>query len=285
VVAIVGAKAVIVDVSKDSMLIDYKEIEKAITNKTKAIIPVSGFGNPLNYDILNEIKNKYGLFIIEDAACSLGAEFKNIKVGNLADISVFSFHPRKFITSGEGGIITTNNEKWAEWMNSYKHFGMNMSNTNREGVQFQIIGTNYKLSNIQAAVALGQMKVIDRLLEKRVELAKNYLSLLAGNEHVIVPSTTANGKHSYQSFCIHVNNRDLIMKKMREKGIEVQIGTYSLHKHEAFRNNKQIKLFGDLKKSKWVFDNCLTLPLYNDLTFELQKEVVLVMSCDCYFKQ
>ena len=165
VVSIVGAKAVIVDVNPKSMLIDYDEIEKAITKKTKAIIPVSIFGNPLNYERLNEIKNKYNLYIIEDAACSIGAEYNGKKVGSLADISVFSFHPRKFITTGEGGMITTNNEDWADWMNSYKHFGMGKA-TERQEVEFEIIGTNYKLSNILSAIGLEQMKIINNLLEQ-----------------------------------------------------------------------------------------------------------------------
>jgi len=103
VVGLVGARAVIVDVSKDSMLIDYDQIEEAISQRTKAIIPVSLFGNPLNYQRLSKIRDKYGVHLIEDAACSIGAEFRGIRVGNLADISVFSLHPRKFITTGEGG--------------------------------------------------------------------------------------------------------------------------------------------------------------------------------------
>lgn len=129
VVSIVGATPVIVDINKDSMLIDLNKTEEAVTKRTKAIIPVSLFGNPLDYDKLNSLKKKYNLFIIEDAACAVGAEFKNKKTGTWADITVFSFHPRKFITTGEGGMITTNNKDWADWMNSYKHFGMNMRNT------------------------------------------------------------------------------------------------------------------------------------------------------------
>ena len=165
-------------------------------------MPVSGFGNPLDYDRLNEIKKKYNLYIIEDSACAIGAEFNGVKVGNQADISVFSLHPRKFITTGEGGVITTNNEAWYNWMNSYKHFGMNMSGAAREGIQFEIIGTNYKLSNIQAAVGLGQLKHVKVLLAKRIELANNYIKLLTGVTGVTIPATLKNGQHSYQSFCV-----------------------------------------------------------------------------------
>lgn len=103
------------------MLIDYDVLEKAITPKTKAVMPVSIFGNSVDYDRLARIKEKYNLYIVEDAACSIGAEFADVKVGNQADISVFSLHPRKFITTGEGGLITTNNQAWADWLLSYKH--------------------------------------------------------------------------------------------------------------------------------------------------------------------
>ena len=278
VVPIVGAKAIIVDVNKDSMLIDYEEIEKAITPRTKAIIPVSGFGNPLDYEILNRIKEKHHLFIIEDAACAIGAEFNNVKVGAHADIAVFSLHPRKFITTGEGGMVTTNNSKWAEWMNSYKHFGMDISNTNREGIQFKIIGTNYKLSNVQSAIGLGQFEYIHELLGKRRQLAANYDQMLSGLKGITIPKTTKNGIHSYQSYCIHIENRNEVMLKMREVGIEVQIGTYSLHMHEAYRPSTQIELKGNMPNSKWVFDHTLTLPLYHDLTSEQQERVVKQLS-------
>ncbi len=287
VAPLVGAKAVIVDVVKDTMLIDYDAIEDAITENTKAIIPVSLFGFPLDYNRLNEIKEKHNLYIIEDAACSIGAEFGGVKVGNQADITVFSLHPRKFITTGEGGVVTTNTESLGEWMNSYKHFGMNMNNTAREGVQFEIIGTNYKLTNIQAAIGLGQLKHIDKLLAKRIELANNYKKLLANVDGVQINPLLEEErcspdcscvkplcKHSYQTFAVFVENRDMIMKELRGKGIEVQIGTYSLHMHSAYQNNPLIEIKGNMENSKWCYTHALALPLFDDLTFEQQETVV-----------
>ena len=173
VVAIVGATIVLVDIDRETMLIDYDALEAAITPKTRAVIPVSLFGNPLDYDRLRAIKEKYGLYLVEDAACALGAEFRGVKVGNQADISVFSFHPRKFITTGEGGLITTNNPIWHDWMDSYKHFGMGAAGS-RLTTNFVQIGTNYKLSNLLAAVGLGQMARIEALLSRRL---KNWLKI------------------------------------------------------------------------------------------------------------
>tara|TARA_R110001606_G_scaffold384411_1_gene547269 strand:+ start:120 stop:1223 length:1104 start_codon:yes stop_codon:yes gene_type:complete len=271
---IVGAKAIIVDVEKDTMNIDYDALEDAITTKTKAIIPVSLFGSPLDYNRLNAIKEKYGVYIVEDAACSIGAEVNGVKVGRQADITIFSLHPRKFITTGEGGIITTQNDEWANWMNSYKHFGMDMSGNSREGIQFEIIGTNYKLSNIQAAVGLGQLHHIERLLSRRIQLANNYIKLLKEVKGVEIPLTIEKGQHSYQTFCVFVEDRDRIMQEMRAKGIEVQIGTYSLHKHNAFKNGSMIEVKGNMENSTWCFHHALALPLYNDLTEDLQELIV-----------
>lgn len=274
VVNIVGATVVLVDVSRETMLIDYDALEAAITPRTRAVIPVSLFGNPLDYARLGAIKEKYGVFLVEDAACAIGAEYRATKVGNLADLSVFSFHPRKFITTGEGGIITTNHPQWFEWMDSYKHFGMEMHDAHRSGVHFVRIGTNYKLSNLLAAVGLCQMQMIDELLAKRLELAENYLTWLAGHPQVGIPQTTEQGKHSRQSFCIYLDNRDEVMRQMREMGIEVQIGTYALHMHQAYAPRDRCRIAGGLENSRYAYHHCLALPLYHDMTKELQQMVV-----------
>lgn len=273
VVDIVGATTVIVDISKETMLIDGDAVEQAITARTKAIIPVSLFGNPLDYGRLRAIKEKYGIFIMEDAACALGAEFNGQKVGTQADITVFSFHPRKFITTGEGGVIATNNSHWAEWMDSYKHFGMGAPGA-RLTTNFERIGTNYKLSNLLAAVGLCQMQEIEALLAKRIDLSKNYLALLRDNPQVTLPLVTDNGKHSRQSFCIYIDNRDAVMQQMREIGIEVQIGSYALHLHPPFAPGARCRVAGKMAASQYAFDHCLVLPLYHELTLEDQQLIV-----------
>ena len=278
VVAIVGATAVIVDISRETMLIDYDCIIEAITDRTKVIIPVSIFGNPLDYSRLEEIRKEHGLSILEDAACSVGAEYRGKKVGNFADLSVFSFHPRKFVTTGEGGMITTSDSDWAEWLRSYKSFGKGSSPSD-SNVDFTRMGTNYKMSDLLAAIGLEQMRLIDCLLQKRWEGAEVYVELLAGVEEVVLPRTTCGGIHSRQSFCVYVSNRDRVLKKKRDKGIEVQIGTYSLHLFPAFAEGRQCRWVGDLSESSYSFERCLTLPLYHEITYELQKEVVETLRC------
>jgi len=273
VVEIIGAKIVIVDVSRETMLIDYDAIEEAITPKTKAVIPVSIFGNPLDYEKLNSVKKKYNLYIVEDAACSIGAKFDDIRVGYLADITVFSLHPRKFITTGEGGIVTTSNSEWARWMDSYKHFGMDNQNS-RLGAHFERIGTNFKLSNIQASIGLVQMQHIDFLLSTRSQIARKYYEQLIDKPGITLPIVTHKGSHSWQSCCIFVNNRNKIIEMLSKKNIETQIGTYALHMHDAFRNNPNCRIANEMSKSRYAFDHCLTLPLYYDITPDQQKYII-----------
>jgi len=275
VVEIVGADTVLVDVDRKTANIDYNEIEKAITPKTKAILPVSLFGASLDYNRLNELKEKHGFYILEDAACSLGSTFNGEKVGNLADISIFSLHPRKFITTGEGGMVTTNNTEWAEFLVSYKHFGMktimNKADINFSPTEFTRVGTNYKLSNVLAAIGLEQMNSVETILTKRTAICERYTDLLKDVDGIEPLQIPLNSTTNYQSFCVLVPNRDEILKNLREKGIEVQIGSFALHLQPAFKNTKKV---GTLENSKYVFEHCLTLPVYNDMT-EAEQDLVV----------
>lgn len=273
VIAIVGAKAVIVDCDPSTMNIDYDAAEAAIGPRTKAMIPVSLFGNPLDYTRLNALKARHGFAIIEDAACSIGAEFGGRRVGLHADITVFSLHPRKFITTGEGGVITTDNDAWAAWMDSYKHFGMGKA-TERESIVFERIGTNYKLSNLNAAVGVVQMRHVHELLTTRQRLAAAYIERLKDVPGVRIPVVADTAVHSYQSFCIAVPERDRILNTLRGNGIEVQIGSYSLHRHPAFVPGPLIDVRGPLPGSVKAYESCLALPLFHELTSAQQDEVV-----------
>ena len=274
VVNIVGATVVLVDVRRDTMLIDYAALEAAISAKTKAVIPVSIFGNPLDYGPLNALKAKYGFAIIEDAACSIGAAQGPEMVGSQADISVFSLHPRKFVTTGEGGMITTNNSAWAEWMDSYKHFGMACGTVAREGIVFARIGTNYKLSNILSAVGLAQLEIVDQLLSRRRELAARYDRLFASVSGLNIPKTVVGGRHSYQTYCVFVEQRDRVMTNLRQTGIEAQIGTYSLHQHPAFRPSSLCRWAGGMAESLWACDHALALPLFHEMS-EMEQDAVI----------
>jgi len=275
----VGATPVLVDVDPKTMNIDMTAIEAAITSSTKAIMPVSTFGNPLDYDALDDLKNKHGVYVVEDAACAFGAEFKGVRVGSQADIAVFSLHPRKFITSARGGLITTENKAWADWLRSYKCFGKGGQVT-RANTVFDQMGANAMLPDVLSAIALSQMAVVDEMLAKRLELAARYESLLGGVPGIEFPGVVPEGMHSRQSFCIFIDNRDRVMETMRGMGVEVQIGTYALHQHAIFCKNEAVRIEGSMEGSKWAFDHCLTLPLYHEMSISEQDEVVrLLISC------
>ena len=272
VVMTVCAKPVLVDVNMDTRVTDAEKIEEAITDKTKAVIPVSEFGHPVDMDPINELKTKYDIHIIEDAACALGSEYKGKKVGSLADITVFSFHPRKIFTTGDGGLIMTDNDEWAELMNSMKKFGVGKLPDGKTG--FIRWGTNYRMSNIHGAIALGQARRINEILNDRREKAKIYDKLLADVDGVRIPKIKSNCISNYQTYAIYLEKegiRDEVMKEMRKMNTEVQIGTYALHTLPVFTD---IKKGGNLENSYKLYRNLLTLPLHYDLTIADQERVI-----------
>ena len=273
-VAMTGGTPVIVDIEEDTQLISRSAVEAALSPRTRAICPVSLFGNPLDYHWLNKLKKNREIYIIEDAACSIGAAWNDAKVGSFADISVFSLHPRKFITTGEGGMITTSNGLWAEWMNSFKHFGMSDGSAARKSIRFERMGSNYKLSDIQAAVGLGQMQDIDMLLTERRAQAALYNDMFASLPGVGLPTVSERGEHSWQTYSIRLDRRDEIMQKMHAKSIEVQIGTYALHHHPAYQS-PACRLCGTFPHSEAAFARTLALPMYHGMTQETQEKVFL----------
>jgi dTDP-4-amino-4,6-dideoxygalactose transaminase len=275
-VALVGATAVLVDVDPSTFLIDYDALDRAVTPRTRAVMPVSEFGNPLDHDRLLRWKDRHGLFVIEDAACALGSVYRSVWTGNLADITVFSLHPRKFITTGEGGIVTTNNPAWAEWMDAYKHFGISGKDSSGKPC-FRSVGTNYKLSDLQAAVGVAQMQHVEELLLQRRSLADRYRELLREVDGVGLPVSTLHGEHSWQSFCIRVADRDAVLQRVRDLGIEVQFGAFALHLQPAFQPGPHCRWNGSLSGSAQAFAEALVLPLHHGVSPEDQDEVVAAL--------
>ena len=271
VVQSLGAKPILVDVDINSYNTTAKLIEEALSTDTKVIMPVSIFGNPLDMGPIVELSRNYDIPLVEDAACSLGSEYQNKKVGSIADISVFSFHPRKVFTTGDGGLIVTNNKEYAELMVSMKKFGSGITPDGKPG--FIRWGTNYRMSDILGAVALGQARKIDSIVNDRIEKAMLYNKLLKDAEGIRIPSITNKSKSNYQTYAVYIENgsRDNLLKKMKERNIEVQIGTYALHTQPFFRDLKKI---GALDNSFKLFKNLLTLPLHHKLSSEDQLLVV-----------
>jgi len=267
----VGAAPVLVDVEPFSYNIDFKEIEKAITKKTRCILPVSWGGNPLDIRLLNEMKEKHDLPIVEDAACSLGAEYDGKKTGKMADITCLSFHPRKIITSGEGGMAVTDDPAYAKRMGRLKKFGME---TVDGEIKFTGAGTNYKLSDVLAAIGVAQMDKIDAIIRRRIELAKYYTDLLAEVGSVRPPEKKKGAKHTYQTYAVYIEKdgvRDKIIEDLRKEGIETQIGTYALHLQPSYRRARKV---GKLERAEKLYRNLLALPMCHWMTESDQEYVV-----------
>jgi dTDP-4-amino-4,6-dideoxygalactose transaminase len=257
------------------MLIDEEAARKAVTAATRAIIPVSLFGNPLNHDFLFELRKEFEMQVIEDAACALGSSFRGEATGRQSDMTAFSFHPRKFITTGEGGLVVTHYEEWARSLQQYKHFGV-FHSPETGGPVFQSVGTNYKMSDLLAALGVAQMEEIDLLLEERQRLAAGYDRMLKEKKNIRLPQTTPHGSHSYQSYVVQVPRRDEVMSQMRNRGVEVQIGTYALHRQPLFQNG-HARLMGPFPGSMEAFSRSLTLPLFYGMTDAEQQEVVEIL--------
>lgn len=271
IVGWIGAKPVLVDVDLFSYNIDPDEVEKAITKNTKCIMPVSWGGNPLNMQPLNELKENHNLLIVEDAACSLGAEYNRKKTGTMADVTCFSFHPRKIITTGEGGMAVTDNSVYAEKLETLKKFGI--KSTNGE-IKFTQFGNNYKLSDILGAVGVMQMEKINKIINKRIELANYYNDLLAEVDSIRVPQRREKSKHVYETYAAYVEGdraRDKLIEDLRRKNIETQIGTYALHIQPSY---KKVTKIGKLERAEKLYRNLLALPMCHTMTEKDQEYVV-----------
>lgn len=270
----VGAEPVLVDVDRDTYNIDLGALSDAVTDDTGALLPVSWGGQPLPTDEINDIAASHDVPVLEDAACSSGAAYDSQPVGSQFDVSVFSFHPRKVLTTGEGGMVTTDDDDLEREMRSIKNFGTDQ----REGeIGFvRSDATNFRFSDILAAVGVAQLDRLDEIVERRREIAHRYTDLLKGVEGVIPPLEPPQAYHNFQSYCVYVkagdvDTRDELISDLAEKDIESQVGTYALHQTDAFADAKRA---GHLDTSQKLYHNLLTLPVAHSMTDTDQERVV-----------
>jgi perosamine synthetase len=214
----VGATPVIVDVSPKTWNIEAEEIEKAITKKTKALIPVHLYGNPCNLDEIIEIAKEHNLFVIEDATESLGASYKGRQTGTFGDFGCFSFNGNKLITTGGGGMIATNDEKQAE----HVKFLVNQARDASQGYYHPEVGFNYRMTNIEASLGLAQLERIDEFLAKKKAFRKIYQEILGDLPYIQFQEEYDNAEGSWWLTCIKIE-KDIdisnLMIKLKEKGI------------------------------------------------------------------
>jgi dTDP-4-amino-4,6-dideoxygalactose transaminase len=228
-----GAKPVFIDINPRTYNIDPILIEEKITPRTKAIIPVHTFGQPADMDNIMKIAWKHDLKVIEDAACAFGAKYKNRYAGTIGDIGCFSFHARKGITTGEGGMVVTCNKEYADKIRMLSMFGMESAWDRKVEVvipKFSYLGYNYKMSDITAAIGIIQLKKISEMIERRRYLAEYWDKALSQVKLIDVPYRDNNCFHIFQSYVAIMDkniNRNQVMKKLLDNRIQTQIGTYA----------------------------------------------------------
>jgi dTDP-4-amino-4,6-dideoxygalactose transaminase len=263
----VGAVPVPCDVRLDDYGIDPDKIIDKISNKTKGIIPVHCFGLPCDMERIMEIASSKKLFVLEDAACAIGAQYQGKHAGTLGTAGVFSFHPRKLITTGEGGAILCNNDEIAERIRILRTHGSRNLGTFLEFIE---PGFNYRMSDINAAMGIEQLKKLYRIIKGREKLAQVYDLELGGNENIMIPKKFLDRTHTYQSYVIRLidyseKERNGIILKLRNEGIEATLGTYSISSQPYFRKIIEENNFLQPENSKLAQSTTITLPLHGDL--------------------
>lgn len=259
-----GATPVFVDINLDDFGMDPGQLEAAVTSRTKAIMPVHAFGLVADMGPIAEVAKRHGLPIIEDAACALGAEYHSRQAGALGDLGVFSFHPRKVITTGEGGMVMTADSALADRIKVLRSHGAVRGS---HYLSFVDVGFNYRLSDVLGAIGLVQMTRLNDILSARREHAALYGELLSGIDEVRTPAVPEGRTHTYQSYVVLLDeavSRDGVIDEMRARGVETTLGTYGLHLQPAFRERYGID-DEQLPNATRAHHSALTIPLYGQL--------------------
>lgn len=265
VVELVGARPVFVDINLHDFNIDIEKIESSITPRTKAIIPVHEFGLACNISEVRKIANSHHLFVIEDAACALGAYQHNTFVGNYGHFGSFSFHPRKAITSGEGGMLTTNNEQLAEKIRILRNHGIQYRNGKMD---FVAAGFNYRMTDFQAAMVASEMQRLDEIISTKQQLARLYIQLINDNPFIQVPSIPEQRNHTWQTFHIILHesiNRDQVIDFMKKQGVGVNYGAQCIPEQSFYKNKYQLNSEELFPNAFRAYQQGLALPLYEKL--------------------
>ncbi|MEM7161980.1 MAG: DegT/DnrJ/EryC1/StrS family aminotransferase [Bacteroidota bacterium] len=278
VVLYCGARPVFCDINTDTFNIDPAKLEALITEKTKAIIPVHLFGLCADMDAIKKVAP--GIALVEDGACAAGAMYKGRYAGSLGDIGCFSFHPRKSVTCGEGGMCTSLNPELGEKLAILRNHGASISEEQRHHgprphilPEFEVMGFNYRMTDLQGAVALVQIKKLERFIQERQEWADYYKDGLKDVEWLKLPNFSSDYKHGWQSFVTLVDEtkapfeRNVIMDKLLEKGIATRPGTHAVHMLRYYRE-KYVIHAQDFPEAMKANNYSMAIPLHNRMVKE-----------------
>lgn len=275
-----GASPVFADINPDTLNINTRDIRNKINKRTKAIIAVHFAGQPCDMDEIHAIAKEYNLIVIEDAAHALGAEYKGHKIGSLSDMTTFSFHPVKHITTGEGGMITTNNEDLYRKLKMFRTHGITRDTelmVNNEGSWYYeqlYLGYNYRITDIQCALGISQMKKLNHFIKRRNEIVNIYNQAFQNNDEIILPIILDGCISSWHLYVIQLKslNRKFVFDQLRQNNIGVNVHYIPVYKHPYYRDNG----YANVKclEAELYYSRCISLPIYPNLSVAEQEYII-----------
>ena len=282
-----GAHPVFADVCPDTLNIDPEQVERRITPRTRAILPVDYSGHPADLAPILELAERHGLLVIEDACHALGAEYRGGKAGSIADMTVFSFHPVKHITTGEGGMVTTNNGKFAESLRRFSNHGISSDARQRQGAgqwhyEMVLLGFNYRLPDIACALGLEQLKRLEANLARRREIAERYAAAFQELAGVIPPTVREDVKPAWHLFPVRVASEKLgadraqIFRALRAENIGVNVHYIPVHTHPYYRDRFGYK-GGEFPIAEDAYSRLISLPMFHGMTERDVDDVISAM--------
>ncbi|MFX3673729.1 MAG: UDP-4-amino-4,6-dideoxy-N-acetyl-beta-L-altrosamine transaminase [Paenisporosarcina sp.] len=291
-----GGIPVFADIDEKTYNIDPNKIEEKITNKTKAIIPVDFTGQPVELDRILEIARKHSLVVIEDAAHALGATYKGRKIGSISDMTMFSFHPVKHITSGEGGMITTNNEEYYEKLLQFRSHGITRDKEKLKEYhgpwyyEMQFLGYNYRITDIQAALGTSQLKKIDQFIALRRKYVAMYNEAFKDMNEIITPFQHKDGDSSWHLYMIRLKldkltaSRREFFEALQQQNIGVNVHYIPIHLQPYYQQLGYKK--GMCPNAEKLYEEVITLPLFPAMSEEDVNDVIhAVKRTIAYYKK
>jgi perosamine synthetase len=279
-----GATPVFADVCGDTLNLDPEQAARKISSKTRAILPVDYAGHPAELDEFRPLAQKHGLIVIEDAAHALGAEFKGRTVGSLADMTVFSFHPVKHITTGEGGMVATNNARFAEMLRRFRNHGISSEARQRQSAgqwhyEMVLLGFNYRLPDFACALGIQQLKKLQANLARRREIAARYTAAFREIPGVISPAVRSDVNPAWHLYPIRLDlekltaDRAQIFRALRAENIGVNVHYIPVHLHPYYREHFGYK-GGEFPMAEDAYARLISLPMFHAMTEQDVEDVI-----------
>ena len=279
-----GGKPVFADVCRDTLNLDPSRVASLVTSRTKALLPVDYAGHPADLNSFLDIAERHGLTLIEDACHALGAEYRDKKVGSIAHMTVFSFHPVKHLTTGEGGIVTTDDPRFADTLRKFRNHGIstNARDRQRDGqwqYEMVLLGYNYRLTDIACALGLSQLSKLEENLSRRREIAARYASAMRNMSGVVIPQVRDDASPAWHLYPIRVDSsklsagRDEIFRALRAENIGVNVHYIPVHLHPYYKDRFGYG-GGEFPIAETAYESLISLPMFHGMNDKDVRDVI-----------